>query len=263
MNLNAGPIVLGANVFGWTADLDGSHTVLDAFVDAGGRMIDTADSYPHWAEGCSGGESEEIIGAWLAKRNTRDRVAIATKVSQHPDFQGLKPINIRRAVNASLERLGVDTIDLYYAHHDEPAVPVLEMAAAFSALVDGGEIRAYGISNLSPERITEWLRVARAENLHLPVALQPHYNLMERDYEVNGYRQLADEESLAVFPYYALAKGFLTGKYRSSNDVNAAGASPRAKGAVDYLDRRGHAVLQAMDDIAERTGAGCTAIALA
>lgn len=263
MNLDAGPVVLGANVFGWTADMDGSHEVLDAFLDAGGRMIDTADSYPHWAPGCSGGESEEIIGAWLAKRGTRGHVSVATKVSQHPEFRGLKPINIRRAARASLKRLGVDTIDLYYAHYDDESVPVIEIAAAFSSLVDSGDIRTIGVSNFSPERLTEWFRVARAENFHLPIALQPHYNLMERDYEVNGLREIAEAEDLHVFPYYALAKGFLTGKYRAANDVDAAGASPRAAGAVEYLDRRGKAVLAAMDEIAKRTGAGCATIALA
>lgn len=262
-HLDAGALVLGANVFGWTAGEDEAHAVLDGFVEAGGRMIDTADSYPHWAPDCSGGESEKMIGSWLQSRGKRDDVLIATKVSQHPEFLGLSPLNVRRAAKKSLKRLGVDTIDLYYAHFDDETVPMVEIAAAFSALVDAGKIRHIGISNFTPERITEWFRVARAENLHLPVALQPHYNLMERDYEVNGLREVAEAEELDVFPYYALAKGFLAGKYRSPNDMAATGASPRAEGALKYLDRRGKAVLDVMDDIAVRTGAGCSAIALA
>lgn len=263
MTLDTGKIVLGSNVFGWTADKGQAYEVLNAFLAAGGKMIDTADSYPHWAPGCSGGESETIIGEWVKDRGVRDQVAIATKVAHHKDFMGLKPVNVRRAAKASLERLQVEQIDLYYAHFDDPDVPVIEMAAAFSGLVDSGEIKAYGLSNFTSERIAEWCRVSHAEGLHLPVALQPHYNLVERGYETNGLRDVAMAESMKVLPYFALAKGFLTGKYRVVHDADATGASPRAKAAVEYLNDRGEAVLKALAVISERTGASFAAISLA
>lgn len=259
----AGKLVLGGNVFGWTADEAASFAVLDMFIENGGKMIDTADGYSHWVPGHSGGESESVIGRWIASRGARSRVLVATKVSTHPDFRGLTPLNIRRAADASLQRLGVDVIDLYWAHYDDPSVPIVETAAAFSELKKAGKIRSFGLSNYTAERVQEWIQAARTEKLELPTALQPHYNLVERGFETNGLRDIAYTESLAVFPYYALAKGFLTGKYRAENDANALDASPRAAGALEYLSKGGRRVLAALDEIAAAKDASVTAVSLA
>ena len=258
-----GRLVLGGNVFGWTADERTSFDVLDTFIENGGKMIDTADGYSHWVPGHSGGESETMIGNWLSSRGTRSRVLVATKVATHPDFKGMSPLNIRRAADASLQRLGTDVIDLYWAHYDDPDVPIVETAAAFSELQRAGKIRSFGLSNYTADRVAEWMRVARAENLELPTALQPHYNLVERGFEANGLRNIAHTENLAVFPYFALAKGFLTGKYRAHNDANALDASPRAGQALEYLDQNGSAVLSALDEVAARHDASVTAVSLA
>ena len=261
--LEIAPLALGGNVFGWTADRDDSFAVLDAFVAGGGDFIDTADSYSHWAPGNTGGDSERIIGEWIAARGSRDRVVIATKVAHPPDFMGLGGANIRAAADASLQRLGTDRIDLYYAHHDFPEVPIEEIAEAFSSLVDAGKVRAIGISNLAADRIVGWCEYARANGLHVPVALQPHYSLVEREFETNGLRDIAEAQQLAVFPYYALARGFLAGKYRTPADATAAGASPRAEGAAQYLDARGEAVLAALDLIANARQVEVATVALA
>ena len=249
-SLEIAPLALGGNVFGWTAEPRETFDVLDAFVDRGGNFIDTADSYSHWAPGHTGGESELLIGKWLAARGNRDEVVIATKVYSHPQFRGLAPDNVRRAAHASLERLQTEHIDLYYAHHDDTEVPIAETARAFSQLVDEGVVRTIGLSNYDPERVAEWIGVAREEGLHLPVALQPHYSLMERGYETSGLREVAEAENLAVFPYFGLARGFLAGKYREAADATREGASPRAAEAAAYLDDRGLAVLAALDAIA-------------
>ncbi|MBO1902809.1 aldo/keto reductase [Leucobacter weissii] len=262
-DLEIAPLALGGNVFGWTADRDASFEVLDAFVSGGGDFIDTADGYSHWVPGNTGGESETIIGEWFAARGTRDRVTIATKVSTHPDFAGLAPANVRAAADASLQRLGTDRIDLYYAHYDDAETPLAETVAAFSALVDAGKVRAIGVSNYTADRVDEWLRIADEGGYHAPVALQPHYNLVERDFERNGLRDSAERGELAVFPYYSLAKGFLAGKYREESDATAAGASTRAEGAAVYLDDRGREVLAALDEIAAAHGAEVTTVSLA
>lgn len=263
-DIKIAPLNLGGNVFGWTADRATSFEVLEAFLDGGGNFIDTADLYVR-------GESETIIGAWMAERGTRDRVVIASKVAKHPDFRGLAPANILAAAEASLQRLGVDTIDLYYAHEDDEATPVEEYAAAFSSLVDAGKIRAIGISNFTAERVDEWMRVAAEHNLHAPVAMQPHYSLVERDFETDGLQQAAQRHGLSVFPFFALARGFLTGKYRDAG-VTSGGAgvgaaveavSPRAEGALQYLDDRGRGVLNALDDIAAAHEVEVASVALA
>ncbi len=256
-------LAFGSNVFGWTADRDASFAVLDAFTAGGGDFLDTADGYPHWAPGRSGGESETIIGEWLAARGARDRVVIATKVSTHPDFKGLAADNVRAALDASLRRLGTDRIDLYYAHFDDAETPLEETVAVFSELVDAGKIRAIGISNYTAERAAEWLRIAADGGLHAPVALQPHYSLVERGYETNGLRDVAEGAGLAVFPYYSLARGFLAGKYRTAADAEAPGASVRAEGAAKYLDERGSAVLHALDEIARARGVQLATVSLA
>lgn len=257
LDLAGAPLALGGNVFGWTADRDDSFAVLNAFADAGGRLIDTADVYSAWAPGHRGGESEEMIGAWLAATGRRDDVLIATKVSEHQDFRGLSAGTVRAAAEASLTRLGTDRIDLYYAHfdHDEP---IAETAAAFSALVDDGLVREIGISNFSAARIDEWMDVVVADGLHRPVALQPHYNMMERDYE-GDLRAAAQRHGLGALPYWALAKGFLTGKYRDGADID----SPRAGEASQYLDARGRKVLTVLDEVAAAHRVPVASVALA
>lgn len=256
------PLCLGANVFGWTADRDTSFAVLDGFVSGGGNFIDTADGYSAWVPGNSGGESEVIIGEWLRTRGARERVTIATKVSTHPEYVGLAAANVRAAADASLARLQSDHIDLYYAHFDDADTPLEETVAAFSGLVDSGKIRAIGISNYTSERVAEWFTIARDGGYHLPVALQPHYNLVEREFETNGLREAALAHNLSVFPYFSLAKGFLAGKYRDTT-VASADASPRASQAAAYLDARGRAVLDVLDAIADEHGVEVASVSLA
>lgn len=257
-DLSVYPLSLGGNVFGWTADRDTSFAVLDGYTAAGGNFVDTADGYSAWVPGNTGGDSERIIGEWFDARGNRDDVVVATKVSQHPDFKGLAGDNILRAADASLERLRTDHIDLYYAHFDDESVPLAETVAALSSLVDAGKVRHIGISNYSPERIEEWFRITEAEGLHRAVALQPHYNLVERDFEEN-YRAIAERENLGVVPYFALAAGFLTGKYRDGVEVD----SPRAQGASKYLDDRGRAVLGILDEVAAVHRVSVATVALA
>lgn len=256
-DLQVHPLSLGGNVFGWTADQATSFAVLDAYTSAGGNFIDTADGYSAWVPGNTGGDSERILGEWFQARSNRDRIVLATKVSQHPDYKGLGAENIRRAADASLERLRSETIDLYYAHFDDPTVPLVETVRAFSELVDAGKVRYIGLSNYSPERIEEWFRITEREGLHRPVALQPHYNLVERSYE-QVYRPIAERENLGVMPYFALAAGFLTGKYRDGVSVDSA----RAAGAGKYLDARGREVLGALDEIAAARSVAVATVAL-
>lgn len=252
------PLALGSNVFGWTADEQTSFDVLDDFLGYGGNLIDTADSYSFWKPGNIGGEAETIIGHWLASRESRDEIVLATKVSQHPQFKGMAPATINRGIDASLARLGVETIDLYYAHFDDADTPLEDSVAAMSALVDAGKVRYLGISNYTPERIERWLEIADAGGYHRPVALQPQYSLVERGIE-GTLLPLARRERLAVLPYYALARGFLTGKYRAGASVD----SPRAEIASAYLDDRGARVLTALEAIAEAHGVAMATIALA
>jgi len=258
MTTTALPLVVGGNVFGWTADEATSHAVLDAFLESGGSLVDTADGYSAWVAGNSGGESETIIGSWFAASGRRDEVALATKVSAHPQFRGLAAANVAAAARASLQRLQTDRIDLYYAHFDDESVPLVETAAAFSTLVDEGLVRTIGVSNYTPARVGEWFALAEQEGLHRPVALQPRYNLVERGYE-ETYRPLVERLGVEVYPYSALASGFLTGKYRDGAAVDSA----RAAGASRYLDARGRAVLAALDEVAAAHDASVTTVALA
>lgn len=253
------PLSLGGNVFGWTADRDTSFAVLDAFHAGGGTLVDTADSYSAWVPGNTGGDSERIIGEWMSSRNTREQTVIATKVSQHPDFKGLAAGTVRAAAEASLQRLQTDRIDVYYAHFDDADTPLAETVEAFSSLVDDGLVRSIGISNYSPERIDEWFDIVERGGFHRPVALQPLYNLVERGFE-SGLRQRAEAHGLSVFPYYGLAAGFLTGKYRQGAEE---GESPRAGRAVRYLDDRGLRVLAALDEVAAAHGVSVTSVSLA
>lgn len=246
-DLDVFPLALGGNVFGWTADKETSFAILDEFHAGGGNFIDTADSYSAWVPGNTGGDSERIIGAWLAERQPQG-VTVATKVSQHPDFKGLGAANVRAAAEASIERLGVESIDLYFAHFDDAETPLEETVAAFGQLVSDGLVRYTAVSNYSAERIREWVRIARELGVAEPVAIQPHYNLVHRETE-DDIVPVAEELGLGLVPYFSLAKGFLTGKYRSP-DVEGQ-ASPRAQGAAVYATPQG---LQIIDTL-ERIGA--------
>jgi aryl-alcohol dehydrogenase (NADP+) len=252
-DLDVFPLCLGGNVFGWTADEAASFAVLDAYAAAGGNFIDTADTYmrPHM------GTSETIIGRWLVARGNRDQMVIATKVGSDG---GLSARNVAEHAEGSLRRLQTDRIDLYYSHKDDLAVPVEETLGAFDALVQAGKVRHIGASNLSGERVVESLRASARDGLARYVALQPHYNLVERERYEREYAPIVAEHDLAVAPYYALAKGFLTGKYREGWP---AVDSPRAEAARAYLDERGRAVLDDLDEIAADHGVTMAAVALA
>lgn len=259
-DLDVLPLALGGNVFGWTADRDTSFAVLDAFVDGGGDFIDTADSYSAWVEGNNGGESETIIGEWLASRRPQG-VVVATKVSQHPEFRGLSGATVRRAAEASLKRLGVDELDLYYAHFDDESVPLEETVAAFGQLVADGLVRHVAVSNYSAERIREWIDIAERLGVARPVAIQPHYNLVHRNVVEDTIIPIAEEFGLGLVPYYALASGFLTGKYRST-DATGEG-SPRAAGAAKYATEQGLRIIDTLRDIADAREASVAAVSLA
>ncbi|MCI9858802.1 aldo/keto reductase [Microbacterium proteolyticum] len=258
-DLDIFPLSLGGNVFGWTADRDTSFAVLDAFRDGGGNFIDTADGYSAWVPGNSGGESETLIGEWLAARKPSD-VVVATKVSTHPDFRGLSAANVRAAAEASLKRLGVETIDLYYAHFDDADTPLEETVAAFAGLVRDGLVRYVGVSNYTAERIREWVSLAEAAGADLPVAVQPHYNLVHRTEIERDIVPVAQQYDMSLVPYYALASGFLTGKYRSSD---AAGDSPRAGGAAKLATPAGLALIDALEDVGAAHDASIATTALA
>ncbi|WP_166021805.1 aldo/keto reductase [Streptomyces chilikensis] len=254
------PLALGGNVFGWTADERESFAVLDGYAEAGGNFVDTADSYSAWVEGNEGGESETVIGRWLRARGNRSEVVIATKVSQHPDFRGLSAANIKAAAEASLRRLGTDHIDLYYTHYDQPGTPVEEIVLALDQLVREGKVRAIAASNITAERLQESLDFSEREGFARYVAVQPHYNLVSRDTYEGALRDVAQRAGLAAVPYYALASGFLTGKYRPGATVD----SPRAAGAGRHLEsERGRRVLDALDGIARERGAEVASVALA
>ncbi|MDQ3406119.1 MAG: aldo/keto reductase [Actinomycetota bacterium] len=258
--LDVHPLNLGGNVFGWTADERQSFAVLDAYAQAGGNFIDTADMYSQWVPGNSGGESETIIGNWMAARGNRDDIVIATKLSALEGFTGLSAGNVKAAAEGSLKRLGTDHIDLYYSHYDDESTPIEETLAAFDALVGEGKVRHIAASNLSAARVAESLAISDREGFARYVALQPHYNLVERSGYETEYGDLVAREGLAVFPYWALAKGFLTGKYR---DVDATGDSPRAGAASAYLDERGKRVLAVLDQVAAAHSTTVAAVSLA
>jgi aryl-alcohol dehydrogenase-like predicted oxidoreductase len=244
-------------VFDWTADEAASFAVLDAFVDAGGTMIDTADVYSAWVPGHSGGESERLIGRWLKRSGKRTQVVIATKVGM---MAGLAPETVERACDASLERLGVDAIDLYYQHKDDAAVPLADSLGAFNRLLEAGKIRVIGLSNFTAERVEEAMATARSNGLAPPSALQPWYNMVERQKFEGELRDAALRHGLAVFPYYALANGFLTGKYRRHEDLDK---SPRGLRNIEYLGGKGATVLDALDAVSADCGAPLATVALA
>jgi aryl-alcohol dehydrogenase-like predicted oxidoreductase len=255
--LKVAPLALGGNVFDWTADEETSFAILDAFVGAGGTMIDSADVYSAWVPGHTGGESERLIGRWLEKSGRRQDVVIATKVGM---MAGLKPETVFAACDASLERLGVDCIDLYYQHKDDDSVPLDESLGAFDRLVETGKIRAIGLSNFTADRVDEAVETARRCGYAQPAALQPWYNLVERRKFEGELRDAALRHGLGVFTYYSLANGFLTGKYRSRDDLDK---SPRGMRNIEYLEGRGAKVLELLDEISAETGAALATITLA
>ena len=256
--LKVAPLALGGNVFGWTADEATSFRILDRFVDAGGTMIDTADVYSAWVPGHKGGESEEVIGRWLKRDpGKRKKVVIATKVGF---MAGLKPETIGPACDASLQRLGVDTIDLYYQHKDDEGVPLADSLKTFDDQAKAGKIRAIGLSNFTPGRLAEACMVARVDGFPAVSAFQTWYNLLERAKYEDALREVAVKENLAVFPFYSLANGFLTGKYRSADDL---GKSVRGTRNVEYLEGKGPRVLAALDEVAAETGAPLASVTLA
>jgi len=256
--IEVAPLALGGNVFDWTADEATSFAILDAFVDAGGTMIDTADVYSAWVPGHKGGESEALIGRWLKRDPAkRDRVVIATKVGF---MAGLAPDTIAPSCDASLERLGVERIDLYYQHKDDENVALAESLGAFETLRESGKIRAIGISNFAADRVDEAVETARRCGYMPPVALQPWYNMVERERFEGELRDAAIRHGLGVFTYYSLANGFLTGKYRTREDLDK---SPRGLRNIAYLEGKGPRVLKELDAIAAETGAALGTIALA
>lgn len=260
--LQASPIAFGGNVFGWSADEKTAFALLDAFVDAGFNLIDTADVYPAWVPGNRGGESETIIGRWLARGGRRDKVLVATKVAKWAERPGLSADNINAAVEDSLRRLQTDVIDLYQAHEDDESVPLEETLGAFARLIEAGKVRAIGASNYSASRLRDALKVS--SDYHLPryETLQPEYNLYDRAGYEAELEPLAREQSLGVISYYSLASGFLTGKYRTAAD--AARSSARGAKVVErYLNPRGLRILAALDDLAARHKASAAQVALA
>jgi hypothetical protein len=255
-------LVLGGNVFGFTVHGEEAFRLLDRFIDAGGTMIDTADVYSAWVPGHRGGESETLLGEWLRRRGRRDGVLIATKVGMLPGEGGekLEPARIAAAAEASLKRLGTDYIDLYYAHRDDEATPLADTLAAFDALVKSGKVRALGASNYSAERLAEALTVSEREGLAPYTVLQPEYNLLARDSFEGPLQQLSISRGLGTLPYFGLASGFLTGKYRSEADL---GKSVRGDRVAKYLEGRGPHVLAELDSVAAETGATQGQVALA
>ncbi len=260
--LEVPPLALGGNVFGWTIDEPTSFEILDAFVGAGFTLIDTADVYSNWKTGNSGGESETIIGNWMKKRNNRDKVVIATKVGHElsPDKKGLKKEYILRAVEDSLKRLQTDYIDLYQSHKDDPETPVEEPLMAYDILKKQGKIRAIGASNFTAERLTAALQASEKLGLPRYETLQPLYNLYDRaDFETDLSR-VCVQNKLGVIPYFSLAAGFLTGKYRSEADLAGKARAGRVK---RYLEDRGFKLLKALDQIASEVKSSPGKVAIA
>ena len=260
--LHTAPLVLGGNVFGWTADEKTSFAILDRFVDAGFNVIDTANTYSTWVPGHKGGESETIIGRWLAQGGRRDRVLIATKVGMEKEGEkGLKRAQVEKHAEQSLKRLGTDRIDLYQTHKDDPATPVDETLEALDRLVKAGKVRAIGASQYEPPRLRESMEKSRKAGLARYDTWQPEYNLYDREKFERELQPLAKEHGLAVIPFFGLAKGFLSGKYRSLKDIEG---RPRAGGLKRYFEGdRGMRILAALDAVSARTGTTPAQVSLA
>lgn len=259
-DLDIFPLNLGGNTFGWTSDQDASFKVLDAFVAAGGNFIDTADLYSVWAEGHEGGESEQVIGNWVTARDNRDQIIIATKVGGLPTRPGLDPDNVEVALDESLKRLQTDYVDIYYAHYDDENTAIIDQVRHANSLVESGKVKHVALSNYSPERMREWFETAKAEGFTLPVAIQPQYNLIHRkDYE-QRYAPIAKEFNVAVFPFFALASGVLTGKYRSKADIEG---KARQGFAADLITDDAIQVVDAVTKIAQARSVEPATVALA
>ena len=260
-DLEISPINLGGNVFGWTLNEQQSFDILDQFVDGGFNFIDTADTYPWWVNG-TGGLSETIIGKWMKARANRNKVVIATKVGSETKEHGfdVSKKHILKSVDESLQRLQTDYIDLYYTHFDDEKTPIEETLSAYDEIIKAGKVRYIAASNLSPERLTESFNVAEKEGLPKYVALQPHYNLVEREKYETQYQPIAEKYGLSVFPYWSLAAGFLTGKYRSEADLSK---SVRGGLAKKYLNKKGLEVLSALDKVSIKHEATPATVALA
>ena len=257
--LDISALVLGGNVFGWTADEATSYAILDAFVAAGGNAIDLADAYPYWAPGCSGGESEEIVGRWMAARANRDDIVICTKVGKFPGRQGLGYSQVIDGIEASLRRLQTDHVDLYYCHADDESTPLEETLRALTELVGDGRVRAIAASNYSAARLEEALRISDEAGLARFCALQPHYSLVVRDEFEGDVQALCEREEIACLPYWPLAAGFLTGKYTADD----AGQSARSESVRRFQTPRNEATLDVVRDVAARHGVTPTSVALA
>ena len=259
--LEIAPLVLGGNVFGWTADKDKSFAVLDAFIGAGFNAVDTADVYSRWAPGHQGGESETVIGEWMKSRGNRDKVVLITKVgSEMPAGKGLKAAYIQSACEASLKRLQTDHIDLYFSHFPDKDTPIAETLEAHERLIEQGKVRAIGGSNYDAAGLTEAMEAGDGKAHARYTVLQPHYNLLVRDQYEGALEDICVSENLGVIPYFALASGFLTGKYRTEADLKKSARGGRMK---DLLQGRGPALLAAMDGVAVRHNATLAQVALA
>ena len=252
------PLCLGGNVFGWTADEKQSHEVLSAYASHGGNFIDTADVYSEWKEGNKGGESETIIGTWL-KSQDRSKFVIATKVAKLSTRSGLRPENIIAACNDSLKRLQTDYIDIYYSHNDDPEVPMAETLGAYAQLISEGKVRYIAASQHTGARLQEALNISKEQGLPSYIALQDHYNLMERKPFESEQQEVLATNGLSALPFFSLARGFLSGKYRKGVVVD----SVRADGVKEYQDDKGWAVVAALDEIAKAHHSSVLAIALA
>ena len=258
-DLSVYPLCLGGNVFGWSADEAQSHDVLDVYTSHGGNFIDTADVYSEWKDGNKGGDSEAIIGSWLKKRGNRSEVVIATKVAKLSTRPGLSAANIKAAVNDSLKRLQSEYIDIYYAHEDDQNTPLEETLAAFDEIVKSGKVRYIAASNYNSARLKEAIAISKSNNFAQYIAIQNHYNLLERnDYESDMAPALK-ELGLSGIPFFALARGFLSGKYRKGATIE----SVRAGGVASYLNDAGYALLEKLDVLAKSYNASVSAIAIA
>ena len=260
-DLEFAPIAFGGNVFGWTADEGTSHQLLDAFVDAGFSFVDTADVYSRWFPGNKGGESETVIGTWLKKDpSKREKIVLATKCGMGLPSGALSAKNIRESVDASLKRLNTDRIDLFQSHKDDKDTPQEETLSTYGELIKAGKLRVIGASNFEAPRLAEAAKISREKGLPRYESLQPHYNLMERGLFEGELENECLKEGIGVIPYYSLASGFLSGKYRSEADV---GDAKRSAGVKKYINPKGIAVLKALDAAAEKNGATLAQVALA
>ena len=257
--LSVHPLCLGGNVFGWSADESESFAVLDAYVEAGGNFIDTADVYSEWKPGNSGGESERIIGKWMKARGNRSQMVIATKVAKLSTRPGLSAANIRSAAEDSLARLQTDYIDLYYAHEDDTKIPLTQTLEAFNALVVDSKVRYIAASNYSAARLREAIHISQTYNWASYVALQNHYNLLERKEFESDVAPALSSMGISALPYFGLARGFLSGKYAAGAKID----SVRADGVSEYQNERGYAAVARLEELAKAHNAPVSAIALA